>query len=111
MNIRPVDLQVLIPRSTEVSKAQQLTDHQVIVQQQQFAEELQQTMVDRQQQVQGTPKSEGGTVQRDKDERNRGQHNRWRKLKAKTLEQDSNSTGDNVNLDDPIRGHLIDIKT
>lgn len=111
MNIRPVDLQVLIPRSTEVSKAQQVTDHQVTVQQQQFSEELQQTMAHRQHQIQGTHKGEGGTVQRDKDERNRRQHNHHRKLKAKTLEQDSECTENNAILDDPVRGHLIDIKT
>ena len=66
LTIRPVDLQVLIPRVTEVSKTQHVTDHQDILQQQQFAGEWLQISANRQEQVQGTTKNEDGKVGRDK---------------------------------------------
>lgn len=113
MSIRPVDLQVLIPRTTDVGKYQQTADHQLINQQQQFAEQLQQAARDRQHQVQSTPKDEGGKVRRDDDQKEKNGHdgrNHQNPQEAQT-KQSLQEGHDAAQSEDPVRGHLIDIKT
>ncbi len=65
MNIRSVDMQVLIPKATEVGKSQALLEHQSTLQQQYGAEKLQKTADHQLNQVQDTKKSEGGKVKRE----------------------------------------------
>ncbi|WP_378953079.1 hypothetical protein [Pelosinus sp. sgz500959] len=109
LTIRPVDLQVLIPRVTEVGKTQHIVDHQDTLQQQQFADKWQHISSNRQQQVQSTGKSDSSKVGRDnhpkeqnhsKNEQN--QHN------PKATDADMENHASN---EDPVRGNLIDIKT
>lgn len=109
MNIRPIDLQVLIPHATEVSKTQAITNQQGIQQQQQFAEQFQKISTDMQHQVQSTAKSVETKVRREKD-KNQEQHSSKQRDQAVVLLEKEEDTVDK-DEQDPIRGHLIDIIT
>ncbi len=67
MNIRPIDLQVIIPHATDIGKMQATQNNQQITQQQQFAEQLQRQAAEQQGQVQGTLRVEMPRVHRDKE--------------------------------------------
>lgn len=111
MTIRPVDLQVLIPRVTEVSKTQHVNDHQETLQQQQFAGQWQKISEKREQQVQGTTKSEDGKVNPEKNskEQSHSKHGqRHQDIKHSNTDADMVNHASNK---DPVRGNLIDIKT
>lgn len=116
MSIRPVDLQILIPRATDVSKSQQIANQQLASQQQQFAEQWQQISASRQQKVQNTPQTEGGKIHSDTEKEQQSlnkkqgrQQHREKSSGDKDLDMNSNSGG--VLLVDPALGHVIDIKT
>lgn len=108
MSIRSIDLQVLIPRVTEVSKTQQISENQRAVQQQHFSEEWRQISTQRQNQVLHTAHAEEGMIQ-DALERdgNPGYQRRNQKRQTKKATDSAAET----NHDDPIRGNIIDIKT
>jgi len=111
LTIRPVDLQVLIPRVTEVGKTQHVTDHQDTLQQQQFAGQWQQISANRQKQVQSTTKDEDGKVGREKNYKEQSNSNNGQQ--HQDVKQ-CNTDADMVNhasSEDPVRGKLIDIKT
>jgi len=102
VTIRAIDLQVLIPRVTEVGKVQQIADHQGALQQQQGAEQWQKLSATRQQQVQKSAQNTGGKVDPDADkDRRQEEHKRGRRQHEDEAEDSP----------DPIRGHTIDIKT
>lgn len=107
MSIRPLDLQVLIPRTTEVSRAQQTNDHQATLQQQQNAAAQQQLSAARQQQVQRTPQSEGGRIEPDAKREGQGQANHHSREDHHQADENDSFEGGH----DPLRGHHIDIKT
>jgi hypothetical protein len=110
MNIRSIDLQVLIPHATEVSKAQHTANQQTASQQQDFAAQWQRISQDRQQQVQTVNQSEGGKIKEKKEDpdkrRNRGS-------KEQTQRKDGNAQPPHAPqaFPDPALGHRIDIKT
>ena len=109
MNIRSIDLQVLIPKATEVSKNQQISDHQRMVQQQNVSQEWQQISMQRQNQIQHAPQTEHGTIKQapEREKKNgKQQHAQARTRDTKKSEElaDTEQT-------DPTRGNLIDIKT
>jgi D-ribose pyranose/furanose isomerase RbsD len=114
MNIRPIDMQVLIPRTVDVSKVQQLANQQVIVNQQLLGEQLKQFNDHRQHQVQQLLQSEGEKVTANKEREAQQQH---QKKPAVPLQQrDSDRLEQEAILnrpsqDDPLRGHSIDIIT
>jgi hypothetical protein len=109
VNIRSIDLQVLIPRATEASKVQQLNDHQTTLQQQQNAADWQRLSAARQQQVQRTPQSAGGKV--NPDANREGQQGDERKKEAEQPAQAAEADNSQECGPDPLRGHHIDIKT
>ncbi len=114
MSIRSIDMQVLIPKATEVGKQQNSLAQQSTVQQQQFAEQMQKTAEMRQHQVQGLTKSQGGKVERDeqKDKSNsQRQDNPEENNKAAATELLEQENTENSVGRDPILGHIIDIKT
>lgn len=114
MSIRPVDLQVLIPRATEVSRNQQAVEQQLNAQQQYFAQQWQQISASRQQKVQNTPKTLGGKVHCEKEDSKQKQsmNQRRRQLGENVCEHDDELNDSNrEEPQDPIKGHLIDIKT
>lgn len=110
MTIRSIDLQVLIPRVTEVSRNVQISDQQSVAQQQQLAEQWQQVSASLRQQVQGTPRKEHGRVR--SDDRQPGQSRKRPKgqpvaAPSAAMEQDASGAAGT----DPVRGHLLDVKT
>lgn len=107
MTIRAIDLQVLIPRSTEVSKVQQVSAHQTALQQQQHAEEWRHIAANRQQQVQRTNQNAGGKVEPDAERGSSGRHEAGGDEKR---HPDSRSEPAEAAAD-PALGHTIDIKT
>ncbi|SEO80578.1 hypothetical protein [Propionispora vibrioides] len=107
MNIRPMDLQVLIPRTTEVAKNQNNINQQNVVASEQSAAEWQKLSTARQQQIQHTPKSEGGRVsERGGQKQPSGGHSSRGGAPGSGQPED-----DELLADDPVRGHTIDIKT
>ncbi|GBG56271.1 hypothetical protein SPFL3102_00518 [Sporomusaceae bacterium FL31] len=115
MNIRPVDLQIIIPKSTEVGKTQAFMNQQSLIQQQ-YSEEKNQKIADqRLQQVQETFKNEGGKIQRDESyrEKQKNPHKGNHKKEAKEPELESDEGAEHHNLlgKENLRGQFIDIKT
>lgn len=114
MSIRSIDMQVLIPKATEVGKQQNNLTQQSTLQQQQFSEEMKKMVLVRQQQVQGMEKSQGSKVEREetKDKHKKRSPNYAHnpdKLEKELPEQE-NTESTNIGKD-PLRGHIIDIKT
>lgn len=111
MNIRPMDMQVLIPRATDVAKSQHIHDQQNMLQQQQAAAEWKRIADDRQQQVQSTSKSEGQKI-KPKDEQDA--HKNHRDTDNEQQDGQAASTAEHAQNhaapEDPLRGHRIDIK-
>ncbi|CUH96116.1 hypothetical protein P22_2204 [Propionispora sp. 2/2-37] len=107
MNIRSIDLQVLIPRATEVAKTQNTFDQQNTVNQQQSAEQWQKISADRQHQVQNTPKNEGGKIKErgESPSQHQQQHAQSHSAHAEQEEDEG------IKSEDPVRGHTIDIRT
>jgi hypothetical protein len=112
MSINSIDLQVLIPKSTEVGKTQNIADRQDTLQQQHIAEQWKGISTKRQQQVQSTAKNEGGRIGREQESKDQKQS----KQEQNHRENNPNNSTDlnkinHASNDDPVRGHLIDIKT
>lgn len=113
MNIRPVDLQVLIPRTTDVAKTTAIQDHQMETNQQQIAEQFKQSANERQHQVEtATQGSHSGRVSTE----NLDQERRSGQEEAEKKQEQEASTEKNEVLQqqippDPLRGRTIDIKT
>lgn len=112
MSIRPIDMQVLIPRSTEVGVQQNNIAQQSTLQQQQFAEQMAKVAEVRQQQVQSIAKGQGGKVEREgsKEKNNRRQSAQAEQKGSTDSEELVEEETESVRLD-PILGHIIDIKT
>lgn len=109
VTIRPLDLQVLIPRVTEVGKNQHVNDHRETLQQQQFEGQWQKISTNRQQQVQSTTKSEDGKIGREKHSKEQDSSKNGKNHQdAKHTDADMVNHASN---EDPVRGNLIDIKT
>ncbi|MDA8233816.1 MAG: hypothetical protein M0Z31_03235 [Clostridia bacterium] len=106
MTIRPVDLQVLMPKVQEVSKIQQAKNQGEHNQQQQFATQLQKESQQIQQQVQNSPKSVGTRITKDQSKQPNDQGDR-------TPEQRQSKDQENEQakeLKDPKLGKILDIK-
>jgi len=84
MSIRPVDLQVLLPRSAEVSRIANNENGRPEAQQQQFAQALQKQAAHEQRQVVQAAKSDKQPI--DKDGPNRGKQQKKDKPKPKSGE-------------------------
>jgi hypothetical protein len=116
MSIRSIDMQVLIPRATEAQKHQNNITQQGSLQQQQLAEQMQKTAEVRQHQVQSLVKSQGGLVERDesKDQQSKHRSNRDPQQNPTTSQVDicdQESTDSTAVSQDPVLGHIVDIKT
>lgn len=118
LNIRPMDLQVLIPRTIDVAKMASVNEQQSATQQHHLSVRLKQTANEQQHQVQTTlsPHHEGKVTTEDLDHEKRKDHQRQeeREETEKNLSgTDSATTFNNARPQpsDPVRGHTIDIKT
>ncbi len=111
MSINPIELQVLIPKATEVGKAQNLANRQETLQQEHVAAQWNDISTNRQHQVQSAAKNEGGKVGREKEtkeEKHSPNEQKPRQNDESSIEKDKVNRASN---NDPIRGHIIDIKT
>jgi hypothetical protein len=105
MNISPLDMQVIIPKSTEVAKSQQVKDHQSVVQQEHGAVEFQQQADVKLTQVQTTEKSQGEKI---KNKQNKEQSKREASQHGSHQEE---HTDEEIPMAvDTIRGRHVDIK-
>lgn len=113
MNIRPIDLQVLIPQATEAGKTQHTTNQQAAMQQQEFAALWQRISAERQQQVQNPEKSEGGKVTREKQPPEKREQRQGQPKDSEADPEPNNKPAKMAGSQfaDPVRGHTIDIKT
>lgn len=110
MNIRSIDLQVLIPHATDVSKSQALANNQNSTQQQLFSEQLQQITAEKKQQVQSSLKVENNKIQHDNQADHKSKHQKEmseENQRKHYQEKQSVKTPDNQ---DPLLGHNVDIK-
>lgn len=114
MIVRPLDMQVLIPRTIDVSKVQQLTNQQVAVNQQLMGEQLKQLTNHRQHQVQQLAQPEGNKVAAKKPKEDKQQQSKQQQaaLQQKIASDPSEEIISNhPSQNDPVRGHSIDIIT
>lgn len=115
MNIRPVDLQIIIPKATEVGKTQASINQQSLIQQQ-YSEENNQKIADKRlHQVPETFKNEGGKIQKDeshrKKQKNSHKDNHNKDAKEPELEIGEGSEQDKLLGKEYLRGQFVDIKT
>ena len=117
MNIRPIDLQVMIPRATDAAKVAALNERQAVTQQQQLAEHAKQTANEKQHQVQTAAASHpsGKVTTEDLNQEKRQEHSqqgeKGEKKTKEGSEEDVVPKSHAAAPPDPIRGHKIDIKT
>lgn len=90
MSIRPIDLQVMIPKTSEVSKIQHTDMNKAGLEQQQFAEQLNKQTLQNQQQVSQTDKSDKTLIkdEQDKKKKNKNAKKSKKKIDSKTEEKD-----------------------
>lgn len=104
MSIRPIDLQVLIPRTEEISRKQHSQQEKNQAESGKFMMQFQQQVKNRQTQVQNSEKSGQEKInQENKDKEQQRQKQQRQKKESQPEEK--------AELTDPIRGKLIDIKT
>lgn len=117
MNIRPIDLQVMIPRATDAAKVAALNDRQAVTQQQQIAEHAKQTANEKQHQVQtalpGNPSGKVTTEDLNQEKQQEQQpHGEQDDKQGKGGQSEEEAARKHAAKPaDPIRGHTIDIKT
>lgn len=109
MTIRPMDLQVLIPKASEINRVNQIQDIQSQLQQQQFAAQFERAMQNRQKQVPGTSETEGQRIRSKKDSRGRG--GGGNKESGGKPQQEDTAEGEAGKYVNPNLGNRIDIKT
>lgn len=101
MSIKSMDMQTLIPKTTEVSRVQQIQNHRAQVGQEQFASQFRDQMVSRQQQVTDSPKAEKGRVAAD------SQHGRKHSGSGR---KDRRGTRKDAPVTEDGKGVVLDIK-
>lgn len=105
MNISPLDMQVIIPKSTEVAKSQQNRDHQSVVQHEHGAAQFAQQAHNKLTQVQNTEKSQGEKI---KNKQNK-EHTQGESNPKKNQEEEASEEEAPMAIDS-IRGRHVDIK-
>jgi len=105
MLIRPMDLQVMLPRAGEAGKMQQAQEQQNLQQPQLAGQEWKELTKIRQGQVQHSEETEQSRIKDEQRERS-GQQKEQDEKKAKDKKEAAEETPP-----DPVRGHKIDIRT
>ncbi len=117
MNIRPMDLQVMIPRTMDAARVASTTDQQSVTYQQQLAVQLKQTTAEQQQQVLPAKSSQHdgkvSTEDLSKEKRDQSQQHKEKddQRDAASTESPACDSASRSALRDPLRGNIIDIKT
>ncbi|MGL5269769.1 MAG: hypothetical protein ACRC7I_04395 [Selenomonadaceae bacterium] len=106
MDLSPMNLQVMIPKSTEVGQVQHKLNHQAQVQQEAGAVRLQQDDALKQKQVRTREELEDGKVKDDQRQNTGGGTGKRRQKNADPAEE---TAEENLAVD-AVRGHHIDIK-
>lgn len=109
MTIRPMDLQVLIPKASEINRVNQIQDMQSQLQQQQFAAQFAQAVEHRQKQVQGTAEMEGQRIRLKRESRDR--RGRGGASEDTASQKQNEDEKEDVQYHIPNLGNNIDIKT
>lgn len=107
MNITPIDMQVVIPKATEVGKVQQTREFQDVLQQENGAAQFQQNVEHKLRQVQTTEKSEGKRIKEEEKKKKKQQQDDQRGGKQSQQEA---AQGEVRFAVDVSRGRNIDIK-
>lgn len=103
MPIRPIDLQVIIPRVDEIGKRQQGAEERNQAGNEKFMLNFQQEAKNRETQVQTSHKSEQEKINSQNKNKENHQHNQKnKKKKDKEVQKE---------LTDPTKGTLLDIRT
>ncbi len=104
----------MIPRTIDAAKVAAVNDQQSVTHQQQLASHMKQAVAEQQQQVQTTKQAQhDGKVTTEDLHKEKPRERRQKKQDA---EQDAESEGGAISVarpepQDPLRGHIIDIKT
>ncbi len=105
MNIRPMDLQIMIPRAVEAGKVHQQQENMSNVQQHNAAAQFQQSNMIKMKQVQHTDKSDDTKL--NPDDGSRQEHSQRDTEKERTPQK---QTSKMVSVD-PTKGNILDILT
>ena len=113
MNIRPVDLQVLVPRTIDVAKMASVHDQQAVTQQQQLSANLKQAVDAKQRQVQTALSSQhdGRVDMQELDQEKRKGHRQHEGRNDRENQESEPETGSAAIPPVSMLGHTIDIKT
>lgn len=112
MTIRPIDLQVLIPKAAEVNRVSHTQEIQAQIQQQQFTTQLKQSIRSRQKRVLESDETEGQRIQYELGSRGRGRKEARNKSDKDDKVSDQGTLKEEVSsLSKHGLGGHIDIKT
>ena len=113
VNIRPVDLQVLVPRTIDVAKMVSVHDQQAATQQQQLSANLKQAVEAKQRQVQTALSSQhdGKVGMEDLDQEKRKGRRQHEGRNDRENQESEQETGSSAIPPVSMLGHTIDIKT
>ena len=113
VNIRPVDLQVLVPRTIDVAKMASVHDQQAVTQQQQLSANLKQAVDAKQRQVQTALSSQhdGRVDMQELDQEKRKGHRQHEGRNDRENQESEPETGSAAIPPVSMLGHTIDIKT
>lgn len=91
MSVRPVDMQVLLPRSLDISKSDNALSHRPDAQQQEFSQLFQKKTEEASKQVIETNKAEKNGI--DKDGKNNDRESRQKKKKRNSAANEKQNKG------------------
>ena len=108
MNITPMNLQIVIPKTTDAAQIQHNRDRQEAVQQDIGMLQTKQEANLKQIQVQSRDKAEDGKIKEDEEHQKRQGQNSKKQAKSSSASEEDK---ENISLAiDTFRGHKIDIK-
>ncbi|WP_418790209.1 hypothetical protein [Phosphitispora sp. TUW77] len=105
MTLRPIDMQVLLPKVSEVNRNQPIQNQQDHTQQQQLAAEFQKQMDIQKHKVRNSEKSDGQRIEQETGDKASGHNEAREKSRQGGKEEEKQEE-----LKDPDRGKLFDIK-
>lgn len=104
----------MIPRTMDAARVASVTDQQTVTQQQQLAAQLKQTTAEQQQQVLANKQAQhDGKVSTEDLNKEKQQERRQKKKEGESTAETEAEIVSAVRTEprDPVRGHMIDIKT
>lgn len=105
MTVRPIDMQILLPKVPEVGRTQQIQNNHEQSQAQQFASELNKQAKHAENQVQNSKEAEGKSVSQDK-----GNSSSGKELSQHGGQKEKEDLAEIELPHDPTKGNRLDIK-